>query len=309
MPFEINDANINLHVRGLSGILKQYNPDRTQYYIDLQIKRMTTVEAYEQFIQSGDFPLATVLSEGQVVPDQSREWPFPFKVRPFKVGQGWSLSYEAWADDYYNEMDGTVEALKLAQNKTIERICADRWNNAQSTDPAYANPDGLPLAAVNHRLYGQGVGQGTASNLLNLPFNPNSVETIRSAMMLQPSHRGDPDPVDGPFDLIHHPSQIGAVQRCIKSNGWSGDPGDVINSIKGFIGKPVCNPYFQNPLQWGLRYSKADWQPFGILDRSSDLVEIWKQQSRQKIRHSVTRRFIAFERGWRGLIVSTGGGS
>ncbi len=307
MPFEINDANIQLHVRGLSGIIKQYNPNRTQYHTDLQIKRMTTVETYENYIQSGDFPLATVLSEGQVIPDQSREWPFPFQVRPIKIGQGWSISYEAWADDYYDEMDGTVEALKLAQNKTIEKFCADRWNNATSTDPAYRNPDGLPLLSAAHRLYGQGAGQGTAVNLLNLPFNPNSVEIMRSAMMVQPSHRGDPDPVAGPFDLIIHPAFLGAAER-LKGPGWSGDPADIRTSIK-FINRIVCNPYFQNPLQWGLRHSRADEQPFGILDRSSDRVQIWKQESKEKMRHSVTRRFIPFERGWRGLIGSTGGGA
>lgn len=310
MPqIDVTDANLELFHKGLSKIWRLFDPDTETYYPQLQLKRMPSREALEDFLSAGDFPLPGVVAETAPLPEVSREFPFPQRVRPFKVGYMWSVSYEAEEDDYYAQMSASVPALRLAFDMGKEKIYADRWNNATSTSATYANPDGLPLASENHRLCGEGVGQGTASNLSFSPFNPASVEAMRSAMIMQESHRGNPFPAPGPYDLIIHPAFISAAERMMKSDHQAGTDQNDPNVIGRKINRLVWSPFFTMPFQFGLRQAQADRQPFCSIERSGDLLEIWRDRRRQLLHHSITSRYIPFEAGWRGLRVSKGAGN
>lgn len=306
--FETTDRNLELFHKGLSKIWRMFDPDRPVYYPQLIRKRMSTKEALEDYLSAGDFPLPEVVDEGHPLPTVNREWAFPQRVRPFKVGFIWALSYEANDDDYYRQMSSSFMALRDAFDQAKEKIAADRWNNATSTDPAYANPDGLPLASENHRMQGQGVGQGTLSNLMYAPLNPTSVENMKAAMIMTKSHRGNVYSSPGPYDLIVSPARDAAADRIKGSPHQAGTDENDINVIGRSIVKVVSSPFFTNPLQWGLRQASDDKQPFAMLERTDDLVEVWRDRTRQIINHSISSRYIFFENGFRGLIVSTGGG-
>lgn len=292
-----------LHRVGLEDIFAQYNEGLTSFWSDIAPSSMNTTQSYIQFMQEGDFGIAPIVGEGKPINDDDIFYGNLTKVTPIKRGLGFSISTEAGETDQYGRLTNIVPKIKLAFNKTREAAAAARINNATSTAAAYINPDSVALASASHP-----TDTSTTSNLMTTAFGPTSLETMVQNLILTVSHRGDPDPQMGPYDLMIHPSQNFLAERVLFSEGQQGGANNDANRIGKRIRKLISSPYFTNTTFFALRNADAKQQPFAVLERRSLRVKMKEDIDLDSIKYRLTEMYVFFERGWRGYHHSTGTG-
>lgn len=305
MPTRVTPQTQALHIVGLEEIWPQYNVKLTDWWNQMALKVMSDSQLFLKFLQEGDFVIPPVVPEGKRIPDDNPQFPFPFQVQPVKVALGFRCSRLAWESDQYGKIKGSIRKLKLAFNKAREKFAADRFNNATSTSATYKNPDGLPLASAAHLLQ-----TGTASNIItgDPPFGPGALETMVEAQKMTVSHRGDPDPQVGPFDLLIHPNQEIFAERVVFSQGQSSTANRDDNMVGSRIRRIISNPYFTNTLAYATRTADSDSQPFCLLNQSGLRMTLEEDKGLDEMVYRFLESYIFFERGWRGLQYSDGSG-
>lgn len=292
-----------LHRVGLEDIFAQYNEGMTSFWKDIAPFSMSTTQSYIQFMQEGDFMMAPIVGENSPIADDDIFYGNLKQVTPVKRGLGFSMSTEAQESDQYGKLANIVPKIKLAFNKTREQAAADRINNATSTNAKYANPDGRPLADNAHT-----TDTGTASNYLTTAFGPTALESMVQYMIMTVSHRGDPDPQMGPYDLMIHPSQNFLAERILFSEGQQGTANNDANRIGKRIRKVISSPYFTNSTFFALRNSDKRQQPLAVLERRALKVKTKEDIDLDIIKYRLTEMYVFFERGWRGFHYSAGTG-
>lgn len=298
----ISDSS-QLHRIGLEDIFAQYNEGMTSFWKDIAPLSMSTTQAYIQFLQEGDFKMANIVGENSPIADDDIFYGHTKTVTPLKRGLGFSISTEAQESDQYGKLSNIIPKIKLAFNKTREQAAANRINNA-TTGGDYANPDGKALAATDHPYDG-----GTASNLSHAAFGPTALETMVEDMIMTVSHRGDPDPQMGPYDLMIHPSQNFLAERVLFSEGQQGTANNDSNRIGKRIRKLISSPYFTNQTFFALRNSDKRQQPFAVLERRALRVKTEEDIDLDIMKYRLTEMYAFFERGWRGFHYSDGAGA
>jgi hypothetical protein len=298
----IADAS-QLHRVGLEDIVAQYNEGMTSYWKDIAPVSTSTNQAYIQFMQEGDFGMAPVVGENNPISDDDIFYGNLKTIAPIKRGLGFSISTEAQETDQYGRLTNIVPKIKLAFNKTREQASADRINNCTSTGARYVNPDGVALASASHTADG-----AVQSNLMVTAFGPTALETMVQNLILTKSHRGDPDPQMGPYDLMIHPSQNFLAERVLFSNGQQGTANNDANRIGKRIGKLISSPYFTSTTFFALRNSDKRQQPFAVLERRALKVKTDEDINNDVVKYRLTEIYAFYERGWRGFYHSTGAG-
>lgn len=292
-----------LHRVGLEDIFAQYNEGMTSFWKDIAPFSMSTTQSYIQFMQEGDFMMAPIVGENSPIADDDISYGNLKQITPVKRGLGFSMSTEAQESDQYGKLANIVPKIKLAFNKTREQAAADRINNATSTNAKFANPDGRPLADNAHT-----TDTGTASNYLTTAFGPTALESMVQYMIMTVSHRGDPDPQMGPYDLMIHPSQNFLAERILFSEGQQGTANNDANRIGKRIRKVISSPYFTNSTFFALRNSDKRQQPLAVLERRALKVKTKEDIDLDIIKYRLTEMYVFFERGWRGFHYSAGTG-
>jgi len=292
-----------LHRVGLEDIFAQYNEGMTSYWKEIAPGSMSTTQAYIQFMQEGDFSIAPVVGENSPINDDDIFYGNLTKVTPVKRGLGFSISTEAHESDQYGKLTNIVPKIKLAFNKTREAASAARINNCTSTSAAYVNPDGVALASASHT-----TDTGTTSNYMTTAFGPTSLETMVQNMIMTVSHRGDPDPQMGPYDLMIHPAQNFLAERVLFSDGQQGTANNDANRIGKRIKRLISSPYFTNTTFFALRNAEKRQQPFAVLERRALRVKTHEDIDLDIVKYRLTEMYVFFERGWRGFHYSAGTG-
>ncbi len=292
-----------LHRIGLQDIFEQYNTGMTSWHADIAPQKISTKQQFYRFVQSGDFGLAPIVSQAAPIGDDDIWFGNQTDIYPVKRGLGFSLSTEALETDQYGELEKVVPKLKLAFNKTREQAAANIINFATFTGQ-YQGPDKKALAATDHPL-----DNGTDSNLITDAFSPLSLEKIVANMKQTKSHRGDPDPIMGPFVLFVHPSQEYYAMRVVNSAQLADTANNDKNVIGGRISKIVASPYFTNATFFGIRDANAAVQPFACLERRGLRVKTQEDIDNDVMKYRLTEMYAYFSKGWRGYHHSTGAGS
>lgn len=299
----VQNISSEIHRVGIEDIFEQYDQGMTSFWKDIAPYSVSTTQQLLYFMQEGDFGMAPVVGEDRPINDDDFFIGNKFTVTPVKRGLGFSMSTEALESDQNKRLSKAVPALKRAFNKTREQAAANRINNATSTAATYVNPDGAALASTSHTYDG-----GTTSNLMTTAFGPTALEAMVQNMIQTLSHRGDPDPQMGPYDLMINPSQNFLAERILFSEGQQGTANNDANRIGRRIRKLISSPYFTSTTFFSLRDAAAPNQPFGVIERRGIRVKTEEDIDLDILKYRLTEMYVFFERGWRGYYHSTGAG-
>lgn len=301
----VESFNLLLAKSGLDETIAVYNKNPALKW-KLMAPTVSTVEAYWRAMQEADFSIAPSVGQAQVIPIEDFETPYFKDFYPIKRAIIAQNSRESVQSDLYGVIKRTGSKLNLAIQKAMEVEASGFVNLATATDSASKGPDGQPLASAAHPYSG-----GVTSNLITSALSMASLESARSALMQQMSHKGDPMMFAGPFDLFVPPALMSAAERFVGAQTFqtsgsprSGEP-NVMDSSRVRV---VVNPWFTNGTAWMLRSRNEDEHGLRFITRRMPETKVWDDYNTDSVKTSVTAIFCRAIRDWRGTVFSTGAG-
>ncbi len=234
---------------GLQKVVELYNEKIPKFYPDLIGETISSKQAYEEMLQSGDFGMAGIVTEGTGVVYDDFQTPYSKRFYPVMRSIGFQVSKQAKYTDLYGEVAKPAKKLAQAMNKTKEQKVANIINNMTSASGAYAGPDGVALISTSHPL-----ASGTGSNR---PATDIALGSLALAQGIQElgktkSHRGDPSPYTGPFLLFVPFDLMDLANRVTFSTQRAQTADNDKNVVGSMISKVHVNPYFTSTTAWGL---------------------------------------------------------
>lgn len=146
---------------GVKGWWGMSYKDHGGEYLDL-FDRTTSEQAYEEYVQSTDFPLAPVKAQGAAVSYTSHQQGFVTRVTNIQYGLGYIVTYEELKNNLYMKVaKRRTDALKFSFLTTKETVAANVYNRAFNS--SYLFGDGKELIATDH----PNTSGGTWSNELS----------------------------------------------------------------------------------------------------------------------------------------------
>jgi hypothetical protein len=273
---------------------------------------VSTIEAYWRAMQEADFSIAPSIQQGTTIPVEEFETPYFKDFYPIKRALIAQNSRESVQSDLYGVVKRTGSKLNLSVQKAMEVEAAGIFNLATSAATADLGPDGVALASASHPY-----SNGVTSNILtsNPVLSYAALETARTMLMSQLSHKGDPMMYDGPFDLFVGPSLMSAAERYVGANNYgvsglggaalANDP-NIMNASKVRV---IQNPWFTSTTAWMLRCRNEDDHGIRFITRRMPETKVWDDNNTDSVKTSVTAIFCKAIRDWRGTVQSNGSGS
>ena len=115
---------------GVKGWWGMSYKDHGGEYLDL-FDRTTSEQAYEEYVQSTDFPLVPVKSQGAPVSYTSHQQGFVTRVTNIQYGLGYIVTYEELKNNLYMKVaKRRTDALKFSFLTTKETVAANVYNRA-----------------------------------------------------------------------------------------------------------------------------------------------------------------------------------
>jgi len=304
--------NLLLAKTGLDDIIKIYNA-RPNVYWKKMAPAISTVQAYWRGLQESDFSIAPAVGQSQPLPIEDFETPYFKDYYPLKRALTAANSTESIQSDLYNVIKKTGSKLFLAVQKGFEVEASGFMNLATATDSASLGPDGVALASASHPYI-----NGVTSNILtsNPVLSQAALETARTMLMAQLSHKGDPMMFTGPFDLFVPPALMSIAERAVGARNYGvagvntgtalgNDP----NTMDSSMVRVVVNPWFTNSTAWFLRCRNEEDHGLRIITRRMPTTKVWDDHATDSVRTSVTGILCRAVTDWRGLVYSSGAGS
>lgn len=288
---------------GLQKTVNLYSEKRTKLFPQIVGNVLTDNQKYMEIAQVGDFGMATPVAEGSNVPFDDFETPYTKQYTVIMRAVGFKVSEQAKVTDIYNIVSAPAAKIALAMDKTMEQVGANVINLMTSTATANAGPDGKALIATDHPL-----ASGTGSNrpATDVAFSATALEQAIQELMTQESHRGDPQPSMGPFNLYVPPALAGVANRVLKSDQQAQTANNDTNWVGGRIASLQVNPYFTSTTAWALR--SADNAEHGLFM----LKRIARQTKSEYDINVLGWKVVTFEEyvcgnfDWRGFWGTTG---
>ncbi|MEI8282201.1 MAG: hypothetical protein WCG75_07345, partial [Armatimonadota bacterium] len=256
----VESFNLLLAKSGLDEVISVYNKNPSLKW-KLMAPTVSTVQAYWRAMQEADFSIAPSVAQGSTLPVEDFETPYFKDFYPIKRALVAQNSRESVQSDLYGVIKRTGSKLNLAIQKAMEVEASAFVNLATDTSLASLGADGQPLASISHPYIG-----GVASNILanNPVLSYSSLESARTELMKQLSHKGDPMMFSGPFDLFVPPALMSVAERIVGSQTYGvagaqgtakGNDPNVMDSSRVRV---VVNPWFTNATAWMLRSRNED---------------------------------------------------
>lgn len=276
---------------------------------------ISTQEAYWRALQYSDFSIAPSVGQSQPLPMEDFETPYFKDFFPVKRALTSGVSTETLMSDraLYKIVAQTGTMLNKSVNKAFEVEASAFMNLATATDSASTGPDGVALASASHPYIG-----GTTTNILtsNPVLSQAALETARTALIQQLSHKGDPMMYNGPFDLFVPPALISIADRAVgaATYGVAGvNTGTALGNDPNVMGtsrvRVVCNPWFTNTTAWFLRCRNEEDHGLRLISRRMPTTKVWDDERTDSVITGVTGIICRAVRDWRGLVYSSGAGS
>jgi hypothetical protein len=278
----------------------------------LMAPTVSTVQAYWRAMQEADFSIAPSISQAQIIPIEDFETPYFKDYYPIKRALIAQNSRESIQSDLYGVIKRTGSKLNLAVQKAMEVEASAFVNLATDTANTSLGADGVPLASLVHPYVG-----GVTSNILpsNPPLSYSALETARTMLMAQFSHKGDPMMFSGPFDLFVPPALMSVAERIVGAQNYgvgglgSGAKANDPNVMDSSRVRVVVNPWFTSSTAWMLRSRNEDEHGLRFITRRMPETKVWDDYGTDSVKTSVTAIFCRAIRDWRGVVFSKGDGS
>lgn len=294
---------------GLLERVMLYNERSPKLYPALVGREVNTRQAYEEIIQEGDFPMATLVDEGNPVSYTNFFTGNTKKFYPVMRVLGYQVSKQAKYTDLYNAVGKPSRKMQQGLQKTKEQKVANVFNNATST--SYTGPDGQPFASTTHPTR-VGVSANRPSSDIALGYL-NLAQALKEQMLVK-SHEGDPNPIVTGYMLLVDPTNHDLAYRITEATRMQGnannDPniaGNTRNTNVGTYGVTSVhtNPYFTSTTAWGLLATGED-NPICLLNRIPLFTEMEYDQDMQKYKIVMGEEYETFWRDWRGFWFTPG---
>lgn len=193
----------------------------------------------------------------------------PFPVDDFWTGNGktfvmkkrasiFEWSKEASETDKDMIFATRAEKIAKAYDKTRCQVFDNIYNNG--FDASYTGPDGVALFSTAHPLQ-TGAGNSANRPTTDIALDPLALQQAMQEMMRTKEHRGDPDPIAGPFDLRVPPELeflaneiVGSTLRAETADNNTNAP------IRSRIRNVYVHPYITSTTAWFLQTVNASDQ-------------------------------------------------
>jgi hypothetical protein len=276
---------------------------------------ITTKEAYWRALQYSDFQIAPSIGQSQPLPMEDFETPYFKDFYPVKRALSSGISTEVEMSDraLYKLVSQTGMMLDRSVKKAFEVEASAFMNLATATDSASTGPDGVALASASHPYV-----NGVTSNILtsNPVLSQAALETARTMLVQQLSHKGDPMMFTGPFDLFVPPALLSIADRAVgaATYGVAGvNTGTALGNDPNVMGtsrvRVVMNPWFTNSTAWYLRSRNEEDHGLRLITRRLPSTKVWDDERTDSVITGVTGIICRAARDWRGLVYSSGAGS
>ena len=117
-------------------------------YLDL-FEKTTSEQAYEEYVQVTDFPLAPVKAQGSATTYAGHQQGFTTRVTNIQYGLGFIVTYEELKNNLYMKVaKRRTASLAFSFRTTKETVGANLYNRAFSS--SYTFGDGKELLATDH---------------------------------------------------------------------------------------------------------------------------------------------------------------
>lgn len=286
---------------GLQHIVNIDDKNTMTWYGDICSRKESTTQSYIRKYQVSGFGQAPVVNQGTTIPEDELFTGNQKDYTPVKRGLGFSISTEASESDQYGALRDIGTKLRHAFRRTKEQVVANVINNATSS--SYLGPDGKALAATDHPLE-----IGAASNLLTAAtFGALSLEDLIESMVMQEGHRGDPEPMMGPFYLYVHPSVGALARRITESPNLAQTANNDLNVYnRGRITKVIDCPYFTSTTFFSIRSASNDEHGLFIVSRRGIRVKNEEDIDKDAMKYRATEMYVPGFDDWRGYAHNAG---
>ena len=306
--------NLLIAHSGLDKTIAIYNENANWMWKQMA-PTISTQEAYWRALQYSDFSIAPSIGQSQSLPVEDFETPYFKDFYPVKRALTAASSTESIQSDkaLYQIIAKTGKMLNIAVNKAFEVEASAFMNLATDTATQSVGPDGVALASASHPY-----ANGTTTNILtsNPVLSQAALETARTALIQQLSHKGDPMMFMGPFDLFVPPALISIADRAVgaATYGVAGvNTGTALGNDPNVMGtsrvRVVCNPWFTNSTAWYLRCRNEEDHGLRLITRRLPTTKVWDDEGTDSVRTGVTGIICRAVTDWRGLVYSSGAGS
>ncbi len=303
--------NLLLAKSGLDEVIKIYQ-DHPKWMWKQMAPVLTTDQAFWRGLQEADFSIAPSVGQSQPLQIEDFETPYFKDYYPIKRALTAANSTESIQSDLYGVVKRTGVKLFNAVNKAFEVEAAAILNLSIDTAVVSQGPDGQPLASNAHP-WQNGTTQNTVTN--NPVLSQASLETARTMLIQQFSHKGDPMMFMGPFDLFVPPALISIAERAIGASTYGvagvntgtakGNDPNIMDTSKV---RMICNPWFTQNAYWMLRCREEDDHGQRLITRRLPTTKVWDDYATDSVRTAVTGIICRAIRDWRGCVVSRGDG-
>lgn len=296
----------DLHIKLMREAIPIYRKKKSSFYTEC-VKEESTTKYYERYRQFGDMTTPLIVNEGEDFTVTDFDSPYAADIYPKKRGLAFEVSTEALESEQgYGVLAGKVPLLSLSMNKGLEYAAANKiLNNATSTTTDYVGMDAVALASTAHPL-----ASGTASNRgvssVDVALGITTLEQAIEQLGQQVSHKGDPYPMVGPFNLYvpyalsHLAKRLAGAENLPQGN--DNDP----NPAGRSIAKVIVMPYATgSSTHWALRSADDDEHGITLLRKRALRVRTFdKDNDMTKI--TVSEIYAFFHKDWRGYWYSAG---
>ncbi len=249
----------DLHVKTTMKAVKLYRESKSAFYKDVA-KEESTTELYRRYRQFGDLSQPGIVAEGGDFPVSDFDSPYYADIYPVKRGMAYEESTEALESEQgYGILAKNVPQVALAMNKGIEYSAANKiLNNATSTAAAFVGMDGVALASTAHP-YDGGTWSNRGISSVDVTLGTTNLEGAIEELGYQVTHKGDPFPFVGPFNLYVPRSLSGLAHRLVTAQGLPQSNHNDPNWPGRQIAKVVVMPYATgSTTHWALRSADDD---------------------------------------------------
>lgn len=247
----VTDSTPVLARPGIEKIVGTYNTQPGMISNDLVGEEINTSQSFFRVYTEGDFGYAATINEGTPMTYDDWEIPYTMDITPKLRVIGWESTRLAQESDQYGLYAKATKKLRLSLQKTMNRNVADMFNNCTSTTAPYPTPDGVAWISTAHLISTGATGSNRPA--ADVALGALTLEQGVQELNAQVGHRGDPDPFQGPFNLIVPTGLAGVANRVVNASGLAQTTSlNEPNYGGSFVSKVVVVPWLTDTNNWFL---------------------------------------------------------
>lgn len=282
----------------LSAIVMGEKTPKQTWHDKLVDKKLSTRQAYEESALVTPLGLPSITAEYGTPPTEDISTPYSKTHTPVKRMLHFRVSSEALGRDHYGLMKqyGTMMRTAFTQAK---EIAAAAYLNYATSSTILSTPAGQPLASTAHPIELGGTTANTPATGLTLGIQ--ALETVLYNLMMQVSHKNQPQPVSGPYILELHPKNLVLAQRLIGSSQRPETDINDKNVIVGRFSEIIASPYFTHEDWWCVRTADgSEGHRFFLGEGNFEVTGLDYEKDNDSYKASAKESYLFDVFDWRG---------